>query len=279
MQRPGRRTFFDSLAPSISARLMKELREFGWLATLRACIFIMWSKMGRNEFTFPLFGHPFRVRGNRRKLGVDGMLYARREGFEPTLMPYFRLERSGTTFFDIGANYGYWSRFVLVDSRTRGVSDVSIVSFEPVPLSYDLLVANMKYVQEANDNIRCEQMAVSEQSGTCFMNPSNSDPGSAFVSDSGSIECNSTSIDAYVEARQIKNISLMKIDVEGFEMRVLQGARRTILRDRPLIVCEVIASHLERAGSTPEDVFREVAHLGYSYQRISDTDCVFRPPQ
>lgn len=111
------------------------------------------------------------------------------------------------------------------------------------------------------------------------MNPSNSDPGSAFVSNSGSIECNSTSIDAYVEARQIKNISLMKIDVEGFEMRVLQGARRTILRDRPLIVCEVIASHLERAGSTPEDIFREVAHLGYSYQRISDTDCVFRPPQ
>ena len=125
---------------------MKELREFGLLAALRACNFIMLSKMGRNEFTFPLFGHPFRVRGNRRKLGVDGMLYARREGFEPTLMPYFRLERPGTTFFDIGANYGYWSRFVLVDSRTRGVSDVSIVSFEPVPLSYDLLVVNTKYV-------------------------------------------------------------------------------------------------------------------------------------
>jgi FkbM family methyltransferase len=268
--------YFDCLSPSLHARLMNEVRESGWLAAARACLFVVMSKLGRIEFTFSLMGHPFRVRGNRRKLGVDGFLFARRERFEPELKPYFRLDRSGTTFFDIGANYGYWSRFILTDSRKRGVSHVSIVAFEPVPSNYALLIDNMRRVPESGKSVTCEQIAVSDTSGTCFMNPSNSDPGSAFAGDSGSIECRVVSVDEYVEAHQIKNINLMKIDVEGFELRVLKGARRTILRDRPVIICEVIASHLARAASTPEDVMREVSKLGYSYQRISDSDYILR---
>ena len=43
----------------------------------------------------------------------------------------------------------------------------------------------------------------------------------------------------------------VKIDVEGGEMHVLEGMRRTLERDRPrMIVVETIETHLQRAGST-----------------------------
>jgi FkbM family methyltransferase len=277
MQQTFSRKYFDCRATSIGARVTEELRESGWHAVVRACVFVVASVIGRKEFTFSLMGHPFRVRANRRKLGVDGLLFARRERFEPELKPYFRLDHSGTAFFDIGANYGYWSRFILTDSRARGVDDISIVAFEPVPSNYQLLVDNMKQVPQSGSSVSCEQIAVSDTSGTCFMNLSNGDPGSSFASDSGSIECRVTSIDEYVEAHHVGNVALMKIDVEGFELRVLKGARRTILRDRPMIVCEVIAAHLARAGATSEDLMLEVNQLGYTCQRISDADYILRP--
>ena len=277
MQQTLSKHYFDHRAPSLGVRLMEELRASGWLAVVRACMFVIASSMGRRKFRFSLMGHPFCVRGNPRKLGIDGLLFARRERLEAELKPYFRLNQSGSAFLDIGANYGYWSRFILADSRARGVSGVSIVAFEPVPSNYELLIDNMKEVPESSSQVSCEQLAVSDTSGTCFMNASNGDPGSAFASDSGSIECRVTSIDEYVEAHRIGNVALMKIDVEGFGMRVLKGARRTILRDRPLIICEVIASHLARAGSSSDDVLLEVNRLGYSRQRISDADYIFRP--
>lgn len=269
--------YMDCRSSSLGSRAMEELRESGWLAVARACQFFMGSRIGRTEFTFSLMGHPFCVRGNRRKLGVDGLLFARREQFERELKPHFRLEKSGSAFLDIGANYGYWSRFILTDARARGVSAVSIVAFEPVPSNYELLADNMEQVPDSGGSVCCEQIAISDRNGTCFMNASNSDPGSAFASDSGGIECRVTSIDEYVEAHQVSNIALMKIDVEGFELRVLKGARRTILRDRPLIICEVIASHLARAGATPENLLSEVNQLGYSCERVSEADYIFRP--
>jgi FkbM family methyltransferase len=256
---------------------MEEAREFGWLAAARACIFMIASKMGRKEFTLTLFGFPFRVRGNPRKLGIDGLIYARREGLEPALKPYFRLERPGSVFLDIGANYGYWSRHVLIDAQRRGIPDVSVIAFEPLPANYDLLVENMRQVPGSDKSVCCEPLAVGEATGTCFMSLSNEDPGSSFASDSGSIQCSVTTIDDFVEEHNIRKVGLIKIDVEGFELRVLRGARNTILRDRPAILCEIIPSHLSRAGASADEVMREMTRLGYSFQPISDADYVFSP--
>jgi FkbM family methyltransferase len=267
----------DSWSLSLTARFVAEFCEFGWLSGVRACIFLAASKLGAKEFKFPLLGYSFRVRSNCRKLGIDGLLYARREGFEPTLTPHFRLETPESVFLDVGANYGYWSRFVLTDSRARGVRGASIISFEPLPSNYQLLVDNMSQVPESSSRARCEQLAIADVEGTCFLNLSNSDPGSTFASDSGDVECRVTTIDEYVAVNHVRNVSLMKIDVEGFELRVLRGARQTICRDRPRIICEVLPSHLARAGARPSEVLSEITQMGYTARPISDSDYLFSP--
>lgn len=270
----------DVATPSLCARVKEELREGGGLSVTRAALFMLESAAGKKKFAFHLFRFPFHVRGNRRKLGVDGLIFARREQFERTLKPCFRLERPGSVFLDIGANYGYWSRYVLIDSRMRKLSDVSVVCFEPLPANYELLVENMKYIPASNSCVRCEAMAVGDAAGTCFMNSSNEDPGSSFASYSGgSIECAVTTVDGYVREHKLRNIALMKVDVEGFELRVLRGAGNTIRRDRPLIICEVIDSHLARTGASKEELMQEMLELGYSSERVSDADYVFRPAQ
>jgi FkbM family methyltransferase len=58
-------------------------------------------------------------------------------------------------------------------------------------------------------------------------------------------------------------IKLMKIDVEGFEVKALQGLTQTLQRDRPLVVLETVDSHLKRAGSSARELFDVMHALGY----------------
>lgn len=55
-------------------------------------------------------------------------------------------------------------------------------------------------------------------------------------------------IDAWAEREGLGRISFIKIDVEGFEPSVIEGARRVIDRDRPSILMEIEDRHLVRYG-------------------------------
>lgn len=45
--------------------------------------------------------------------------------------------------------------------------------------------------------------------------------------------------DSFIESQKLKNVSLIKIDTEGFEFQVLKGLSKTIAKDRPVIFCEI----------------------------------------
>jgi FkbM family methyltransferase len=58
-------------------------------------------------------------------------------------------------------------------------------------------------------------------------------------------------------------IAMLKIDVEGFEMRVLRGLRKRIAQDKPVIVTEVEEAHLNRDGMSRSDLVELLTSLGY----------------
>lgn len=64
-------------------------------------------------------------------------------------------------------------------------------------------------------------------------------------------------------------VSLLRMDVEGFELAVMRGAERTILRDRPVIVFEV-SGHYARVGVTRAEVFAWLAERGYRIENADD---------
>jgi FkbM family methyltransferase len=57
--------------------------------------------------------------------------------------------------------------------------------------------------------------------------------------------------------------ALIKIDVEGFECRVIDGLRGVLSAAHPLVITEVVAEHLERGGGSARGLFERMNDLGY----------------
>jgi hypothetical protein len=65
-----------------------------------------------------------------------------------------------------------------------------------------------------------------------------------------------------------EKISFLKIDVEGFEVHVLRGAKALIERDHPMILTEVVEAHLESAGESRRSLSEILEGLGYKSFRL-----------
>ena len=66
-----------------------------------------------------------------------------------------------------------------------------------------------------------------------------------------------------------KPLDVRKMDVQGFEMNLLSGAKETIAKDRPSVLCEVTPKALQRAGSSHTELFRFFKNLDYQMAFIN----------
>ena len=162
--------------------------------------------------------------------------------YEPfTRMVIEALTRSRDIFIDVGANAGFFS---LVAAKLN--PGLQAIAFEPNPKMFALLSQN----KELNplSNLIAEPLALSnvETEATLFFN--RSDMSASLVPDfqncfnptTGSVTVKTTTLDAYVERNGLEGSMVLKVDVEGHEREVLQGAERTISTRRPDIVMEVL---------------------------------------
>jgi FkbM family methyltransferase len=84
-------------------------------------------------------------------------------------------------------------------------------------------------------------------------------------------------LDGFAVLETLSRLDLIKIDVEGWEMRALKGGEATIARFRPAIFLEADAAMLARAGDTPAALFDWLGALGYSADFVP-TDTAQRRP-
>jgi hypothetical protein len=70
-----------------------------------------------------------------------------------------------------------------------------------------------------------------------------------------------TTLDAYIETEGIKTVGLVKIDVEGHELKVLAGARTAIMTQRPYLIAEIESRHHD--GNLSK-AFESIDILNYS---------------
>jgi FkbM family methyltransferase len=78
--------------------------------------------------------------------------------------------------------------------------------------------------------------------------------------DQKTITVRATTLDDFVSDRAIQNIGLLKIDVEGHEMKIFQGASKTIMRNRPTILVEIEQRHHQEPIS---NIFQHLLDYGY----------------
>lgn len=147
---------------------------------------------------------------------------------------------------DIGANSGLWSLY-LAKHSTR------IYAFEPDPEVRKLFENNLGHNPDVSQKVEVSKFAVSDKSETShlFIRRSLDNLGrvnnglSSLVRDSSfvkhSVPVTAISLDEFMHSKS-EQISWIKVDVEGHELQVFQGAQRTLL-NFPFVVWEMLFDH------------------------------------
>ncbi|HUK24543.1 MAG TPA: FkbM family methyltransferase [Terriglobales bacterium] len=205
-----------------------------------------------------------------------------------------RCLKPGDTFLDIGANIGYLSAIAAGLVGKTG----QVHSFEPVPAYFrqlqKLAALNPEYTIVANP------FAAGSEEGTAKAYVS-AEPGEntlvpGYTEKDSVKECIDVRVirlDEYIESKALKNISLIKIDTEGFEYPVLLGLQGFFEKTEnlPIIICEVDPRAHRLLGHKPDDLASYISGFGYGARNVvrrSKTvelstmshidDVVFSPP-
>lgn len=170
----------------------------------------------------------------------------------------WRLISPGETALDIGANIGYMTSIMAKRVGQTG----KVISFEPNLEVYGELCENINKWQKnlGVNNIYPQQIALSNHPGSGVLHLPSKNRGEAFIDVDHNISDKSDSrlnyftvnlqrLDEILETKQ-KNIGVLKIDVEGHELQVLQGAGELISRRK---IRDII---FEEHRSCPSDVTR-----------------------
>lgn len=179
-----------------------------------------------------------------------------------TIQLFIKLLKLGCTVFDIGANTGIYSLIAAIDNPHRNV-----YAFEPVPRVLDGLKRNVKINRLRN--IQVDSSAITNYDGviTLFIPPgtipSSSSTLQGFRETCEAVSVPALTIDSFIAKNNISRVDIMKIDTEATEHMVLEGARNTIKRDEPIIICEVLKGRTEKYLHAALDSF------GYRYFLIS----------
>lgn len=156
----------------------------------------------------------------------------------------------GDLVYDIGANVGNHSVYF------AAIADAQVLSFEPVPEALALLEENRDR-NSLQDKITIYPVGLADTERTASADFRDNNLGASRLHDDVDGNLPLTTLDGIAEL-QTRNPVLMKIDVEGMEEAVIRGARETITRSRPVIVCEcALESEFAR-------VSRQLAELGYA---------------
>jgi FkbM family methyltransferase len=180
--------------------------------------------------------------------------------------------RPGTLALDIGGHIGIHT---LAMSRAVGESG-SVYVFEPQVKLYTELLINMR-LNEAT-NIQFYRKAVGAHHGQMEMEayyPKNE--GGMGVGKGGEV------VDKIpLDALALDNVSLMKIDVEGCEEEVIEGARETIVGNRPVIIIEIMGTVCYETATEAEkrEIHRradKIEALGYRVMPIRGNNYLCMP--
>ncbi len=190
----------------------------------------------------------------------------------------FNLCKEGDVIVDVGTNIGY----VLLNFAQRVGKDGFVYGFEPNPFTYAKCVENIKLNDLSNIKVSNIGLGVDQTRGRIIV-PYDRNRGAVYIEamkaseeakpSADIIYANITSLDRFTQENNINRIDLIKIDVEGFELNVLKGAKETLAKYRPKLFVEIDDTLLQRQNATSREVIKFISNFGYLIKR-ADTGVV-----
>ncbi len=227
-----------------------------------------------NGKTVPILAGPLKGRRLLRQHGLSqlSMLFGRYESDFATA--FAKCATISRATYDVGGNTGYFSLL----AANQSPEGSSVVAFEPVPsiLNYfrEMVAAN-----HLDHTVRVCQVALSNTKGKVKLYT----PGSSATvvlptacqhskqPEDTSIDVSTTTMDVFVFEEGNAPPELIKIDVEGAEAAVLQGARRVIDTYHPTILVEV---HGEKPAADVWDIAKSLDYVVHDISGQHETELI-----
>jgi FkbM family methyltransferase len=175
--------------------------------------------------------------------------------------------KPGMVCMDVGANIGEISLHLAKMVGEKG----RVYAFEPIKTNFDRLVANVRR-NNLDATVECFMSAVSNRTGRFPIKyadvlqenqgmASLVDEVSAVLTRSGFVE--STTLDEFIKAYDVRRVDFIKADIQGAEILMLEGGAQCLAEFHPDMLIEVSPNCLESAGKTPYDLISALEAYGY----------------
>lgn len=206
-------------------------------------------------------GSEFRYLTEIAGAGLDPALFL--DGYEPGVTTWMKRalgrHQSGT-MIDVGANIGWFTV-----QCARAYPWLRVEAFEPGNTARASLSANVGR-NDLGNRVLIHALALSDVDGTVRF--SNNVHGHALnhilaAGDDSGQEVHCARLDSVLESRQDFHPIVLKADIEGAELVMLEGAQDLLRRHHPDIFLEINPEWTDRFGYEPRDIYGRLAALGY----------------
>jgi len=153
--------------------------------------------------------------------GATGNLYCGLLEFEDMSFLLHFLRRSDT-FVDIGANVG---SYTILGANEVGAHTISI---EPIPRTFEILEENI-VINKVQNKVKSLNIGLGSKKGQLKFTKSNDTTN--HVATKNNQDLIDVPVDLFDNIIELKNPTLIKIDVEGFETEVLNGMSNALIND------------------------------------------------
>lgn len=177
------------------------------------------------------------------------------------LFNYMEEKRNIEYIVDVGGHVGLWSRPMIQRANTR-----YIWAFEPNSSVRECYVMNMSRF----DNYTIYPIALGDKNTKGYLNVEKDNSGNTNIDPIKSGDTEIKTLDSF----NLKQIDYMKVDAEGYEYNIVQGAKETIERCKPFVHLEMKTKRMRHTNKdytkllntmNYKEVFRIGAEVLYDY--------------
>ncbi|WAM30839.1 FkbM family methyltransferase [Caldicellulosiruptor naganoensis] len=188
---------------------------------------------------------------------IQKVMYKTSRFYEEEMLRDIKQRIKGESIvIDIGANIGNHTVFIASLKRVK-----KVVSIEPYEYSFKILLKNIE-LNGLNEKVVPLQIALGNSNGRCKLiieNKNNLGGCKVAKDETGNITLET--LDKIVGQLNLKRVDLIKIDVEGMELEVLEGSIQTLLYYKPILYVEILNENFSKVNSF-------LNNLGYKATKV-----------
>ena len=175
-----------------------------------------------------------------------------------------RILSGGGTFVDVGANRGIHTLAASRHLQNRG----TVYAFEPNPATFRVLDAHLTI--NVVSNCRAFNLGLSDSPDTLSLNMFDDDHSGTCSFIPAANVVNKTPVDVVrmdqlVDQMKWQGPTIVKIDTEGYEHKVIMGMGELLDYEQLVVICEITDKWLQQAGTSAVELFDDMAFHGFKF--------------